>query len=71
MYVCMDAWMDGWMDVCMYVCMYGWMDGWMCVYMYSEQNIISKVGEGGSKNSAVADGGMFLFSRNSVKDIVK
>ena len=29
------------------------------------------MGEGGSKNSAVADGGMFLFSRNSVKDIVK
>ena len=30
MYVCMHAWMDGWM----YGCMDGWMDGCMDVWMY-------------------------------------
>ena len=30
LYVCMDGWMDEWMDGCrMYVCMYVCMDGWM------------------------------------------
>jgi hypothetical protein len=29
--VWMDGWMDGWMDVCVCVC--AWMDGWMCVCM--------------------------------------
>ena len=34
MYVCMDGWMNGWMDVGMWVCRYGCMDVWMYVWLY-------------------------------------
>ena len=34
MYACMQAWMDGWMSVCMHVCMHAWMYVWLSVCMH-------------------------------------